>query len=77
VNVACGDRYSLNHLVEQLNEILGTAIEPVYEDPRPGDVKHSQAAVDRARDEIGFTPKVDFQDGLRQTVEFFRDASGA
>lgn len=72
VNVACGARYTLNHLVEQLNEILGTDVRPVHDDPRVGDVKHSQASVDRAREEIGFVPKVDFVDGLRQTVEFFR-----
>jgi nucleoside-diphosphate-sugar epimerase len=40
-------------------------------------VKHSQASIDRAHEQIGFTPKVDFRDGLRQTVEFFRDASDA
>lgn len=72
VNVACGDRFTLNHLVEQLNEILGTSIESVHEESRVGDVKHSQASVDRANAEIGFVPKVDFLEGLRQTVEFFR-----
>jgi UDP-glucose 4-epimerase len=72
VNVACGARYTLNQLVAQLNEILGTRIEPRYEATRPGDVKHSQAAIDLARKALGFVPKVGFEEGLRQTVEFFR-----
>jgi len=72
LNIACGDRFTLNQLVGALNEILGTSIEPVYEDPRPGDVKHSQAAIDRATEAIGFAPKIGFEEGLRRTVEFFR-----
>ena len=74
VNVACGQRYTLNQLVEALNEILDRAIQPVYEDPRPGDVKHSQAAIERAAEAIGFAPQVDFREGLRATVDFFRGA---
>ena len=72
VNIACGERYTLNRLVEILNGILDKQVEPVYEDPRPGDVKHSQADVLRAADAIGFSPSVDFEEGLRHTVEFFR-----
>jgi UDP-glucose 4-epimerase len=77
VNVACGDRYTLNQLVASLNEILGTSIAAEHGPPRPGDVKHSQAAIDRAAEAIGFAPKVGFEEGLRRTVEFFRDARAA
>lgn len=76
VNVACGDRYTLNQLVAELNEILGADIRALHEQPRVGDVKHSQAAVDLARETIGFVPKVDFPEGLRQTVAFFRNEAG-
>lgn len=72
VNVACGERYTLNQLVAFLNEILGTGIRAVHGDPRPGDVKHSQASIARAAEAIGFAPKVGFQDGLRATVGFYR-----
>lgn len=75
VNVACGDRFTLNQLVGSLNEILGTSIRPTYEDPRAGDVKHSQAAIERAAEVIGFDPKVGFEEGLRATVEFYRKPS--
>jgi nucleoside-diphosphate-sugar epimerase len=74
VNIACGERYTLNQLVAQLNEILDTRIEPVYDDPRPGDVKHSQAGIERAAEAIGFSPEVGFEEGLRATVDFFRGA---
>jgi UDP-glucose 4-epimerase len=75
VNVACGERYTLNRLVAILNGILGKRIEPLYEDARPGDVKHSQADVALAAEAIGFRPGTGFEEGLRQTVEFFRAAS--
>ena len=67
-NAACGDRISLLDLVAMLNDILGTNLSPVHEAPRPGDVRHSQADISRARREIGFEPVVSFADGLRQTV---------
>jgi nucleoside-diphosphate-sugar epimerase len=72
INVACGERYSLNELVAALNEILGTKIEPLYDEARPGDVKHSLAAIERARELLGYEVKVDFHEGLKRTVEWFR-----
>jgi nucleoside-diphosphate-sugar epimerase len=73
VNIACGDRYSLNQLARALNEILGTDIEPIYQETRKGDVRDSQADVALARAEIGFEPLVGFEDGLRRTVEWYRE----
>jgi len=72
VNIACGERYSLNQLVGKLNEILGTDLVPVYEDPRQGDVKHSLAAIENARDLIDFKPRIGFLEGLRLTVDWYR-----
>jgi len=71
INVACGESYSLNSLVEQLNEIMGTAIKPVYSDPRPGDVKHSLADITKAQELLGYEIKVSFKEGLKRTVEWF------
>ena len=73
VNIACGDRYSLNQLARALNEILGTDLEPVYQEARKGDVRDSQADVSLAKKEIGFEPLVSFEDGLRRTVEWDRE----
>ena len=74
VNVACGARYSLNELVRLLNEILGTDIEPVYEKPRPGDVKHSLADISKAKELLGYQVQVGFEEGLRRTVDWYKAA---
>jgi len=72
INLACGASYSLNELVRLLNEIMGTHIEPVYTDPRPGDVKHSLADIAKAGDLLGYEARVEFKEGLRSTVEWLR-----
>jgi nucleoside-diphosphate-sugar epimerase len=76
MNCACHDRISLNQLVAEINGILGTSLKPVYEEPRPGDIKHSFAAIDLATREIGYTPSVDFRTGLRKTVEWYKSRTG-
>jgi len=72
VNVACGKRYTLNELVALLNQILGSAIEPIYEPARRGDVKHSQASITEARRLLGYRPHYSFKKGLRETVAWFQ-----
>jgi len=71
-NIACGERYTVNELVAILNEILGTNIEPVYEPPRTGDVRHSMASIEKAEKMLGYRPLVTFEEGLRRTVEWFK-----
>jgi nucleoside-diphosphate-sugar epimerase len=71
-NVACGDRITINDLVSALNDILGTRIESVHVEPRKGDVRHSIADISRARDLLGYTPRVTFREGLSQTVDWFK-----
>jgi nucleoside-diphosphate-sugar epimerase len=71
-NVACGGRVTINELVEYLNELLGTDIDPVYDDPRPGDVPHSMADISKAEELLGYEPEVDFEGGLRRTIEYYR-----
>jgi UDP-glucose 4-epimerase len=70
-NVACGRRTSLLELVERLNVILGTRIAPLFEPGRPGDVRDSLAEIAEARERLGYTVKVDLEEGLRRTVAFF------
>ena len=72
-NIAMGQATSLNHLVVVLRELTGAAgVEPIYADPRPGDIRHSVADVSKARRLMGFAPQVSLPDGLRQTVDWFR-----
>ncbi|HXR29819.1 MAG TPA: SDR family oxidoreductase [Solirubrobacterales bacterium] len=71
-NVACGERISLNRLLEEIRGILGSEVEASYLDPRQGDVKHSLADISLARDRLGYEPLVDFNEGLLRTVEALR-----
>ena len=73
VNVGCGERISLLELVETINNLLGTRIEPVFAPPRPGDVRHSQASISKAREVLGYEPEVSVRDGLAETLRWFSE----
>jgi len=75
LNVACGDGMTVNGLLKAVNEVLGTKIEAVHADPRPGDIKHSTADVRKARRLMDFTPSVSFMDGLRETAAWYKKRS--
>jgi UDP-glucose 4-epimerase len=68
LNIACGERTSLLDLLGEINRLLGTNVEPIFEPGRAGDVKDSLADISRARDLIGYTPVASFSDGLAATV---------
>ena len=72
INVATGGRISLNRLFEALRELVGVHVQPIYEDPRPGDVTDSQADIRKARDLLGYEPTVPFEEGLRRTLAWYR-----
>jgi len=72
INIACGERYTLLDLVRMINEIMGKNVEPRFEPERPGDVKHSLAGIEKARQLLGYEVRVDFRAGLQQTIEFFQ-----
>jgi UDP-glucose 4-epimerase len=67
-NIACGQRVTLNELVDQLRRLTGADVEIRYEPPRPGDVKHSQADIARAGRVLGYRPAVGFEEGLSRTL---------
>jgi UDP-glucose 4-epimerase len=71
-NVACNDRITLNDLVRYVNEILGTDVQPKYDEVRRGDVKHSQANISLAQEKLGYEPQVSFREGLERTVEWYQ-----
>ena len=76
-NVACGRRVTLNHLVGELRELLGADVEPVYAEPRAGDIKHSLADLKAARVRLGYEPAVALREGLQRTIEHLRTAETA
>ena len=71
-NIGCGERVSLNTLIRLLEEIIGVKAEVIYEEPKPGDVRHSLADIAQARHVLGYEPKIMLNEGLRRTVEAFR-----
>ena len=75
-NLAAGGQISLNKLAQTLTTIIGCDIPPVYADPRPGDIRHSRADISKAQKALGFAPQISFQEGLRRTVAWYREAAG-
>jgi nucleoside-diphosphate-sugar epimerase len=71
VNVACGERTSLNQLLKTIGELAGTPLDPEYRPPRPGDIRDSLADVSAARELLGYEPAIDVRTGLRRTFEAF------
>jgi UDP-glucose 4-epimerase len=72
-NVACGDRITVNSMLQQINQITGKDISPIYDAPRSGDIKHSQADITLAKKHLGYQAKVSFEEGLRHTIEWYRN----
>lgn len=72
-NVGTGGRVTVNELVETLNDVLGIDIDARHDDPRPGDVRHSHADISKPRELLGYEPAVGFEEGLRRTIEYFRE----
>ncbi len=75
INLAAGGRVTLNDLVARLNDILGSDLAPIHAAERPGDILHSQADISKARELLGFEPTVDFSEGLRRAVDWYRESS--
>jgi len=73
INIACGERISLNELSNSLQNILDVKTNPIYEDPRPGDVKHSLADINKAVSLLNYNVDVSWMDGLIKTVDWFKD----
>ena len=73
-NVATGHRIDLNDMFRALKKLTPYTGEPNYGPERAGDVKHSLADISRARKQLGYEPLVSFEEGLRRTVEWYRDA---
>ena len=71
-NIADGRSTTLLALLSMLNGLLGTDVEPDFAPPRVGDVRESMADISQARSVLGYEPQVSFEDGLRHSVEYYR-----
>jgi UDP-glucose 4-epimerase len=72
LNIAYGARTSINTLADMLNELTRQNLAAQHGPPRAGDVRHSHASIARAKEIIGYEPKVDVLEGLRRTLEWYR-----
>jgi UDP-N-acetylglucosamine/UDP-N-acetyl-alpha-D-glucosaminouronate 4-epimerase len=75
INVATGGRISLNQLFETVKRKVGSQLQPIYSEPRAGDVRDSQADIGKAERLLGYTPSVSFDDGLGRTVAWYREST--
>jgi UDP-glucose 4-epimerase len=71
-NVGTGRGISLLELLETLNRLLGTAVTPRFADARAGDIRHSRADIQRTRMDLGYEPTVAFEQGLAETLRWYR-----
>jgi UDP-N-acetylglucosamine/UDP-N-acetyl-alpha-D-glucosaminouronate 4-epimerase len=71
-NAGNGGRYSLNYIWSLLQKIEGVEIEPKHGPPRPGDVRDSMADTAAARAELAHAPRFTIEEGLRRTLEWYR-----
>jgi UDP-glucose 4-epimerase len=76
LNVANGRNTTLLELIAALNRLLGTHIEPIHDAPRVGDVRESLADITRARQLLAYEPQVDFEAGLRLSIDYYRSMVG-
>ncbi len=68
-NVGVGGNVTLLDLIKGLNELLGTKLEPVFKEPRAGDVRFSKANIEAARKDLGYDPQYNFMEGLKATLD--------
>lgn len=72
VNIACGEAVTVNQIIGRINQLLGKQVEIHHVPERPGDVRHSLAAIDEARRVIGFEPKIGFDEGLTHAINWYK-----
>jgi len=71
-NIAVGRRVSLNEVIELLRDMTASRLEAVFEPARTGDVRHSLADVSAAERDLGYIPQIEFEEGLKRTLDFHR-----
>ena len=64
---------TVNEILGEIKALAGSDVEPIHEDPRPGDIRHSQADITRAREKMSWEPMASFSEGLQPTIDWYRD----
>ena len=72
-NTACSDRISLNEMINELAKATQVTVNVKYGPEREGDVKHSEASIEKARKHLGYEPNYSFKEGLLKTIEWYKN----
>ncbi|KPL04771.1 MAG: Vi polysaccharide biosynthesis protein VipB/TviC [candidate division Zixibacteria bacterium SM1_73] len=72
INIASGHAYRLLDLVAQINSLLGTEIEPIFDSPKIGEVRHSLADTAKAKQVFGYSSEIDFENGLKRMIHWMK-----
>lgn len=73
VNIASGKEVCIKELILQIMDLMDYSGEPIYTDPRPGDVRRHIGDISLAKQLIGYSPKTGYEEGLRKTIEWYKD----
>jgi nucleoside-diphosphate-sugar epimerase len=76
-NIACNSRHSVLDIARAVERLLGIAVTITHVPARAGDVRHTQASIERAERLMGYRPSVGFDEGMRRTVEWVRTVAAA
>ncbi|MFA5293548.1 MAG: SDR family oxidoreductase [Phycisphaerae bacterium] len=74
MNISTENAVTVNTVVNTIRKLLGKEnIKPVYAPPRPGDIKHSLADIKKAKELIGYTPFVSFEEGIAKAINWYKE----
>ena len=76
VNIAVGDRTNLVELWDAIASAAGTDIKPTFGPPRAGDIPHSLASIEKAKELFGYDPQFRLRDGIKITFDWFKEEYG-
>jgi UDP-glucose 4-epimerase len=71
-NIASEKRISINELTNEIMEIVGIRLKPIYDKPREGDIRDSLGGISRAKEKLGYEPKYNLEEGLKEMIEYFK-----
>ncbi len=72
-NIGYGAATSIRSLWDHIADLVGVHVQPLHQAPRAGDVRHSLASITRAHEQLGYTPGIDLEEGLRRTIAYYRE----
>jgi UDP-glucose 4-epimerase len=75
-NIACNARYSVLQIARTIEQLVGRPLTIQHTPPRSGDVRHTQASIDKAARLLAYRPTVGFEEGMRRTFEYFARQRG-